>query len=345
MNHSDLELFLKSAIRAKHCILVQGSPGIGKTHIVEQACKAEGAELFYFYVSISDPTDLKGFGMLVDGKAEFVPFGELRRVYEAIAAGKRVVLFFDDLGQGAPATQASAMSLMDKLKGQCAIFAATNRKEDRAGVQGILEPVKSRFHAIVSLEPDLNEFCNHLLEAGEQRYGLSEDAILDGVSFLRFRPDLLCAFTPTVEISNSPCPRTWVAALQQVTLNLPGSIEFEALQGAIGKGPGGEFAGFKKMRRALPNLDGILLDPSKVALPTEASIRWAVCTGLAAKATEANFPRVHQFAQRLLDNGQAQFAALLIRDCTRRTPAIMETAEFQKVCGGPIGDLITGNYK
>jgi hypothetical protein len=345
MKATDLVALIEATIKAKHNLMVTGSPGIGKTQLEVEAARRVKAENFIMYPSIGDPTDAKGFPFIVDGKADFVPFGELRRVYDAIEAGNLCALFLDDLGQGAPATQASYMSLMDRLRGKCAVIAATNRRSDRAGVQGVLEPVKSRFHAIVELQADLDDFCNHVIDTGETRYHLDEEAILDVVSFLRFRPEQLCNFNPTIDLSNSPCPRTWIAAAQTVSLKLPAHIEFEAIAGAVGQGTGGEFSAFKKMRRELPNLDGILLNPQAATIPTEPSVKWAVCTGLAAKANKSNFPRVHVFAQKLYDAGQGQFSALLVRDAVRRQPDIMETMDFQKLASGKIGDLISGTFR
>ena len=38
--------------------------------------------------------------------------------------------------------------------------AATNRREDMAGVQGMLEPVKSRFYSILNVEVNAKDWVN-----------------------------------------------------------------------------------------------------------------------------------------------------------------------------------------
>jgi hypothetical protein len=148
-----------------------------------------------------------------------------------------------------------------------------------------------------------------------------------------------------MDMINSPCPRTWVAAAQQVTLALPAHIEFVSIAGAVGEGVGGEFCAFKKMRRALPNLDGIFLDPANATIPTDPSVKWAVCTGLAAKVTIQNFPSLHIYAKKLHSAQWGQFAVLMVRDALRKAPDIRETTEFQKLACGPIGDLLAGTVK
>jgi hypothetical protein len=118
-----------------------------------------------------------------------------------------------------------------------------------------------------------------------------------------------------------------------------------SIAGAVGEGVGGQFSAFKKMRRALPSLDAILLDPHKATIPTDPSVKWAVCTGLAARANEVNFGAIHVYAKKLYDAALGQFTALLVRDALRRSPAIAETKEFQQMVSGPIGDLITGTVR
>ena len=342
---SDLETLLCAAIRARQNLLVVSSHGMGKTSIIKQAIKQVTAAGFFMYPSIGDPTDAKGIPWIVDGKGEFVPFEELARVYRAIDAGLLTCLVLDDLGQGAPAVQASYMQLMDKLRGRCSVVAATNQRGGKNGVQGILEPVKSRFHSIVELATDVEDFCNHLIDFGAEMHGLTEEVILDIVSFLRFRPDLLCKPNPTADMVNSPCSRTWVSAGQQMSLELPARIEYVSVAGAVGEGAGVEFCAYKKMRRELPSLDTILMNPQNAVIPTEPSVRWAVCTGLAAKATEDNFPALHTYARKLHNNALGPYAALMIRDALRRVPVIRSTREFQRLSTGPIGDLIVGAAK
>ena len=342
MQQNDLYTLLKSAVLNKRNILVVSGPGCGKTHIAVKAMQDAGVKAVVMYPSIGDPTDAKGFPWIVDGKAEFIPFGDLALVYDCIAKSIPMALFLDDLGQGAQATQASYMSLMDKLRGKCSVIAATNRRTDRAGVSGLLEPVKSRFHSIVHLEPSLNDFSNHLIDQGQALYGLDESAVVDIVSYLRFRPDNLFKFEPSNDLVNYPCPRTWVAAGQQLMLRLPTTIEFVALAGAIGEGVGGEFVSYRKMRHALPSLDNLLKNPDSVAIDPNPSIQCAVCTGLAAKATKENFVSIARYCERLNEAGLGHMAALLLQDCTRRNAELMNTMEFQKLVTGPIGDLFLG---
>ena len=99
-----------------------------------------------------------------------------------------------------------------RVSGQVVFIAATNRRTDRAGVSGILEPVKSRFATLVELTADINDWCVWAVGAG-----IAPEVI----AFLRFRPELLCAFDPTSDLTNSPLPRTWHQVSKILSLDLP----------------------------------------------------------------------------------------------------------------------------
>jgi hypothetical protein len=248
-------------------------------------------------------------------EATFLPFGELAR---ALKATSPTVWFLDDLGQATPAVQASFMQLIlaRRVNGHvlpdCVTFiAATNRRTDRAGVSGILEPVKSRFASIVELAPDVDSWCNWAFTA-------SIPSTL--IAFLRFRPDLLSLFTPSADMSNSPMPRTWASLAKLEALALPQQVELAAMSGAVGDGPAAEYLAFRRMYQTLTSVDAILLDPKGCKLPTQPNELYATATALAAKSTDANLSRIGVYAQRLVDASRGEFAVLLMRDCIRRTP-------------------------
>lgn len=339
MRPSELQTLLASAIPARLPILITGAPGIGKSDIVANAAAAAGADLILSHPVVSDPTDAKGLPWIAADKksATFLPFGEMQH---AINAKTSTVWFLDDLGQASPAVQASFMQLIlaRRVNGHqlpdCVTFvAATNRRTDRAGVQGILEPVKSRFASIVELEPSLDDWCN---------WAIAKQLPIEVISFLRFRPDLLQAFNPSADLVNSPSPRTWHNAAKLLALGLDATIEFSALKGAIGEGAAAEFTAFLQIFKELPSLDGILLDPVNANIPKKPASLFAVATGLANKANDSNFGRIATYAERLTKANHGEFAVLMLRDCVRRNPALMQTSDFIKLGSSETGKLFSG---
>ena len=95
MKPSQLATCLQKTIPAGVPMLIKGAPGVGKSDIVGQACDATGAELLVSHPVVSDPTDYKGLPFAVDGKARFLPFGDLEAL---MTAETRTVYFLDDLG-------------------------------------------------------------------------------------------------------------------------------------------------------------------------------------------------------------------------------------------------------
>lgn len=335
---SQLAALLASTIRAQLPVLIIGGPGTAKTSIVEQATAAADNDIVISHPAVADPTDAKGFPWIEKGKATFVPFGETLRVLES---KKPTVWFMDDLGQAPPAVQASFMPWLlarqvggRKLPDHVTIIAATNRRTDRAGVSGILEPVKSRFATIVELEPELNEWCQWAMQQAFMPPEL--------IAFLRFVPDKLNQFVPSADLINCPSPRTWASAGRILSLGLPSELEQKALTGAVGEGAATELMAYLLMYRALPNIDSILMDPDSGTIPTQVSVLYAVSTALAARANVTNFARVVKYVQRLVDAGHGDFAALTVRDACRRHPEITQAPAFARLMSGDLGQLIGG---
>lgn len=332
MKANQIKRVLVTAIQNRRRILLVGKPGIGKTSLVKWArdyvSKIIGMQitLITLYGSISDPTDFKGMPCLVNGKAEFIPFGDLEKISNATSL---TIVFLDDLGQGANAVQAAQMSFLDKLKDNpnIVILAATNGKGDRANVAGLLEPIKSRFDSIIQMEFCMDtwiaDFAVPAVEAGTMP--------LELIGFNRFRPDLMYSVKPSADLVNGPCPRT-VEALGKLMLdNYHPDDQYEAYCGAVGEGYTAELMGYLPIWKKLPSIGQILQDPMGANVPdpidkSSASIYFAITTALAKKCSDLNFDRICQYAARLPKEAEV----MLVTDCIRRVPECKDTMGYIK---------------
>lgn len=344
MNMAELKTFLLAAIPARLAVLIQGAPGIGKSEGIHQTASDSDSDFIITHPAVEDPTDAKGLPFAT-GKgdaavATFLPFGALRK---ARAATKSTVWLVEDLGQASPAVQAAYMPLFDSARGHndllgagaeyITFIAATNRRADRAGVSGILEPVKSRFASIVELVPDLASWCD---------WAIGHDVPTELIAFLRFKPDLLSAFNPSADLSNSPMPRTWAAVSRILKLGLSGNVLASALSGAVGEGASAELLAYLKLVSTLPSIDAILLNADTHPIPHDPAVLYAISTALAHRATDQNFDRVCTYAQRMTQAQRAEYAALTMHDTIKRHPKLTSSAAYVKLVTGEFGRIITG---
>src|SRR5512146_2136100 len=167
---SQLLSLLQYTIPARINTNVSGGPGIGKTEIIAQAAALLGADHIVSTPSTEDPTNAAGLPWIGKDKerAVFLPFGQ---VAKALDAKKLTVWDLEDFGQAPPLVQAGYMPWLSarelnghKLPDCVSIVATTNRRTDKAGVGGYLEPVKSRFGVMVELVPDLDEWCDWYIQ-------------------------------------------------------------------------------------------------------------------------------------------------------------------------------------
>lgn len=344
---SQLVTLLTKALPARVRVLIVGKPGIAKTSIVRQVAAALDADLLLSTPSTEDPTEPKGFPWAngKDDQAHFKPFGNLAKALAAGVTKKLTIWFLDDFGQALPGVQSGYMPLLQgrtadgqQLPENVVFVAATNRRTDRAGVGGLLEPVKSRFDTIVELVPDLDEWC---------QWALTQPHIPpELIAYHRFKAgEALCEFTPSADLVNCPLPRTWEHAGRILSLGLPQAVEAVTLAGAVGEGRATEFLGFRTMYQQLPSIDGILLNPDVAPIPENLGALYATVTGLAAKTNEQNFGRVAKYVMRLVDAARGDFGALCIKDAARRTPKIQQTADFVRLMSGELGQLISATTR
>lgn len=339
---SQLTTLLSKSIPARLPVMVTGAPGIGKTDIVQAAASASNAECVVMHPVVSDPTDFKGMPWCFtkDGQpmAEFVAFGELQKLMNA---DHPMVCFMDDVGQASNAVQSALMQLIlarqingKKISDHVTFVAATNRRGDRAGVSGILEPVKSRFTTIVELEADLKEWITWAIGAG-----IAPQII----AYLRLRPEHLVNFKPTSDLVNSPMPRTWAALSKLISIDLPKSMKLASYAGAIGEPTAVEFASFENVWQSMVSPDVVLSNPKAAPIPSEPSALYALATALAMRVTKDSMQRYVTYIDRLISDGKAEFAAVSMQTAITRDQNLANTGAYIQAMAGSLGKLMIGD--
>jgi MoxR-like ATPase len=182
------------------------------------------------------------------------------------------VLFLDELNMAPPTLQGIAQQLiLDRRVGSYAvpegwfIWAAGNRKEDRASVFDMPAPLANRFLHLEIL-PDFESFRVYALENS-----LNEQVL----AFLSYRPTLLHKLDP--QRPAWPSPRSWEmgSRLHQAALDIAP---------AVGEGAAAEFGAFVALYKNLPDLEAILEGRGqRVNFPDEPSVRYATTVGLSLR--------------------------------------------------------------
>lgn len=310
---------LSFAIANKFPILIAGAPGIGKTDIVKQAANALNAKLIVSHPVVSDPTDYKGLPFAINGKADFLPFGELQQLIEA---AEPTVFMLDDLGQAPASVQAACMQLIlarsingHKVSEHVTFIAATNRKEDKAGVSGMLEPVKSRFASILELEVNSDDWTE---------WALDHDMPIELISYMRWQPEIISKFEATKEMRNTASPRTIANAGKLQAAGLPREFEFEAFKGAAGEAFAVGYTAFLTMYRDLPTFEEIVMNPTKAPMPESAGSLNALAGMVSSKMSEVNIDSCIKYLERT----EKEIQACTITYSLRRNKDLAKTKAF-----------------
>lgn len=250
--------------------MIWGPPGIGKSSIVAQLTQDHAIDFVDVRLSQLAPTDLRGLPVAADGISKWYPPEFLPR------EGKGI-LFLDELNMAPPAMQGVAQQLiLDRRVGSYTVpagwfvWAAGNRKEDRAAVFDMPTPLANRFLHL-QVEPDFDSFKAYALETGVHE---------QMIAFLSYRPTLLHKLDPQQPAWCSP--RSWgmASALHHAGLSIAP---------AVGVGAEAEFAAYIELYRVLPNLTPILEgNGDRIDFPTEPSARYATAIGLTVRAADAN---------------------------------------------------------
>ena len=304
----------------KRAMLIESSPGTGKTQIMEQAANELGIAFRIIHAPLMQPEDY-GFPV-ISANRDNVDFVVAKSKFPLVGDAScpdQGILGIDELSQGDNSSQKILANLMQareihghKIKPGWMIVATGNRTVDRYGANRILGHLGNRLTR-VSLDVSLDDWTTWALDNG---------VAMEVIAFVRFRPELLNAYDPHADIN--PTPRAWAEGVSAQLGLVDSESEFEMFKGDVGEGAASEFCGFLRIWRKLPSPDAILMNPKGADVPEESATLYALCGALAHRVTPDNFGRIMEYVNRL----PGEFSVLFVRDSLRRCPGIKVTKDF-----------------
>ena len=315
------------------CLLV-GRPGIGKTDIGGVQLAAElGWDLLVTHPVTKSGVDYSGLPYCRNGdkspEALWLPYGDLRWMVEA---KRPSIVLIDDAGQAANLVQAALMQIVwgraineHKVSKFVSFILASNRREDRSAVNGILEAFKDRM-IIINVEPSLPDWAKWALANGVP------DVVVSHARFYAERPGGMFNPPPiTGDFVNRPTPRSVVRMGKQYNLGID---DVESLAGSVGERYASDFVGFARMRADLPTPEEIIANPLGAPVPDRdrnglvpAAALYAIVTAIAGRGNAKTARPILQYINRL----PKEFLQLGVRDLCRKYAGTTSTPEFLKI--------------
>lgn len=309
MNPTELSAHLAKLLESgiPHSVMIWGPPGVGKSSIVATATRQAGIGLVDVRLSQLAPTDLRGLPAVSAtsdterGRTEWCP-------PDFLPHGGKGVLFLDEFNMAPPAMQGIAQQLiLDRHVGSYrlpdgwVVWAAGNRRQDKASVFDMPAPLANRF---LHIELESNFDCF-------KQYALANHFPESIIAFLAARPGLLHKAD-----SNShawPSPRSWEMAARLDAAGLPGDA-------AVGESTWHEYGTFLLVRDRMPSIEAILeSDSCREKVEDSLDMRFAVCTALAMRArTAGHAVRAFRWVHKTLDR---EWTAMLVQDLSRSMQA------------------------
>lgn len=295
---------------------IEGKPGGGKSALACEIGKELGFDnVVQFFASLRDPVDLLGTPRNDGDVTRWIPPSELKTLETG-----RNLLILEELPDATVGMQNALCGLIyDRkcndlhLSHGTHIIATGNRTQDKSGANRLVSKLLGRVR--------LFEFTENVDDWADWALANEIDPML--IQFIRFRPDLLSDFNP--DRKTNPTPRTW-ERVNLIPTELPEEVYLDNVAGDVGQGAAAEYLGFKRVYENLPNIDQLLLNPSKADVPKDPAVLYALTGALAHRVSEDNFDRVAEY----LDKLTPEFQVMCVQDAMKLAPKIKTTKAFVK---------------
>lgn len=326
MRPNTLTTVLKGFIKMNKNVIIEGSPGIGKTVSVKAAVQqlGEGFHVIFKHGPTMQPEDIAlPFRDPDNGRLDFARAGWIPLAGD-YPEDDHVVVVIDELPQAATDVQKTVANLIQEreaygipLHRNTSFIATGNRAADRAGANRILSHLRNRMITL--------PFDTHIDDWSDWAY--KNDIPVEVISFLQFKTDMLNKFDPQNELN--PTPRMWSENVSDIVRmveagTFPPEAELEAYTGCVGEGPAVEFKAFMQLHRELPHPDTVLAQAASFKLPTKQNILFALCGAIAHRADKGNMDAVATLAERMAP----EFGVMIMLNVARRDPTLQNTKGY-----------------
>jgi len=302
-------------------VFIHGSPGIGKSYIVNDIAKNNDYDIIDVRLSQLDAVDLRGIPSIKNDQTIWMP-----PVFLPTDMDSKGILFLDELNSAPLSVQAAIYQLvLDRKIGEYSlpkewrIVCAGNKIDDKGIVFKLPSPLINRMVHIV-LEAKYDDFKIWAIKNNIHSYI---------IGFLGFRPDLLTTEVPTANETNPAfcTPRAWNILsniLQNIDTKDIGSVA-PVIYGSVGYASGIEFLSFVKVYKTLPDIDRILSGES-FEVPEEASALYALTAAIIERYSDIEQANnLFTYSEKL----PVEFAVMLIKDLIVKDESIAELDKFE----------------
>ncbi len=291
----------------------EGAPGLGKTEGNALVAKNLDLEVVTLIGSQYDPAELSGWALPVPGtnkmarsEPDWWPDGSTA-----------TLLVLDELPQSTTAVQNIFAQLVNErrigkreLPPNVAITSAGNRMSDKAGTTSIPTHLRDRL-MFLPVEADLEDSIAYLSRnGGDERV----------CGYLRARPEFLHKFDR--DQTACPSPRSWDRVSTILKFGLDPLCMSYSISGQVGVEASADFQSYLKVTSQMPDIDDIIVNPTRATVPANLSILHAVCAALAKRMTDLNAHNIVTYLKRI---PQQEFSAFVMRDAINRDPDLKKS--------------------